>query len=589
MSTEDAAAKLDVSPFVSKLHQLLTAAAAEEPDPGRRAVDWLTPSGPSDQPAEDEQSAAGWPSSSRRSWPVGAFCVHDNATFEAQVLPRYYRHSNFSSFLRQLNQYGFKKIDTGSWTYAHPSGHFVPGRVDMLHTIHRKDRKRKKRRPARSAPPPQSPAVEFGSFGSHSYLPSPSLSSLLPPPPPPQPPQQEGAPHTATAAGGGSSSSSSSGSSSSSSSSSSPRLPSLQQQLARLSRDHSTVVAELVRVRKQQEKMIGVVHELVTVASCTQDRQTAVEQRLAHCIETLRSVFGGATGGGGGGGGQYSQGPGPGQGANPKLIDLGGGSRFVQLQMEELKESTERLGITDMEEEGEDTEELGGRHSRHIKRAKGGDHGGHAVSSAVGGGGGGGLLLPLGGSSATTSELFPPRGLQGNGDQALQMVATSPSSSSHQTTSAQARGSGPTLHGGGGGGGGGGMLLAGAFRSLDGIESAQQRGLAAVASAARGAASLLLDDPAPTVDSAAAAALPQQSYTTAAAGSGGMPLLLPTAAMGWSEAAAAPSLAPDTESGLHEPHEPPLDEMEQAMRYALDEADAELLPRMSTADMSALP
>ena len=39
---------------------------------------------------------------------VHAFTVHDNGALEKDVLPTFYNHSNFTSFIRQLNQYSFR-------------------------------------------------------------------------------------------------------------------------------------------------------------------------------------------------------------------------------------------------------------------------------------------------------------------------------------------------------------------------------------------------------------------------------------------------------------------------------------------------
>ncbi|KAK3086118.1 hypothetical protein FSP39_013805 [Pinctada imbricata] len=75
-----------------------------------------------------------------------SFHLYNQARIAKEVLPMYFKHGNISSFIRQLNMYGFKKvsnIEQGAMKvekedveFAHP--YFVQGQEHLLELIRRK-------------------------------------------------------------------------------------------------------------------------------------------------------------------------------------------------------------------------------------------------------------------------------------------------------------------------------------------------------------------------------------------------------------------------------------------------------------------
>jgi len=75
-----------------------------------------------------------------------SFTIRNVQGFSHNVLPLHFRHNNFSSFVRQLNMYGFHKVNKSSpstkgsenqvWEFYHPK--FIRGKPQLIEEIKRK-------------------------------------------------------------------------------------------------------------------------------------------------------------------------------------------------------------------------------------------------------------------------------------------------------------------------------------------------------------------------------------------------------------------------------------------------------------------
>uniref|UniRef100_A0A8I6XMG5 HSF-type DNA-binding domain-containing protein n=1 Tax=Hordeum vulgare subsp. vulgare TaxID=112509 RepID=A0A8I6XMG5_HORVV len=124
----------EVAPFLTKVYDMVSDAATD------RVMSW---------------SDAG-----------NSFVIWDAHAFERDLLRHHFKHNNFSSFIRQLNTYGFRKVDPDRWEWANEG--FLRGQKHLLKIIKRKKRPQEASRELEKAPVKASPGtenIEIGRYG----------------------------------------------------------------------------------------------------------------------------------------------------------------------------------------------------------------------------------------------------------------------------------------------------------------------------------------------------------------------------------------------------------------------------------------
>lgn len=125
------------------------------------------------------------------SWsPHGrCFIIHSTTRFASAVMPKYFKHTKLTSFQRQLNLYGFKRITRGRDRGAYYHELFLRGRPKLSTIIRREKVKGTGKKPIPD--PEKEPKFYDMQFLCKKNSTPPLLSQSTPTPPPPPPKQDK--------------------------------------------------------------------------------------------------------------------------------------------------------------------------------------------------------------------------------------------------------------------------------------------------------------------------------------------------------------------------------------------------------------